>query len=165
MELVEAHKAGFTLFAVDCWSTAAHHCAWPTASSGWWPAAFAAPSIAILLLLLQPLLRLLRRDHPSPASSRQASLAAVIAIATLSDVCPQYVTERGAAAKILARTLGCTGSEGGLHPCTGSEGVRGMFREQSWKCCLWPSLNRCKPNLRGLGVYVCLLYTSDAADE
>ena len=29
--------AGITLFAVDCWSTAVHHCAWPTASSGWWP--------------------------------------------------------------------------------------------------------------------------------
>ncbi len=38
---------------------------------------------------------------------------------------------------------------------TGSEGVRGMFREQSWKCCLRPSLvNRCKPNFRGSGVYV-----------
>jgi len=37
---------------------------------------------------------------------------------------------------------------------TGSEGVRGMFREQSWKCCLWVTVNRCKPNFRGLGVYV-----------
>ena len=37
VESVEAHKAGITLFAADCWSTAAHHCAWPTASSGWWP--------------------------------------------------------------------------------------------------------------------------------
>ena len=27
--------------AADYWSTAAHHCAWPTSSSGWWPAAFA----------------------------------------------------------------------------------------------------------------------------
>jgi hypothetical protein len=32
--------------------------------------------------------------------------------------------------------------------------VRGMFREQSWKGCLWASLCRCKPNFRGLGVYV-----------
>ena len=37
---------------------------------------------------------------------------------------------------------------------TGSEGVRGMFREQSWKCCLRAQLCRCKPNFRGLGVYV-----------
>ena len=37
---------------------------------------------------------------------------------------------------------------------TGSEGVRGMFREQSWKCCLRASLCRCKPNFRGSGVYV-----------
>ncbi len=51
-------------------------------------------------------------------------------------------TERGAAAKVLGRTA------------TGSEGVRGMFREQSWKCCLWVTVNRCKPNFRGLGVYV-----------
>jgi hypothetical protein len=36
---------------------------------------------------------------------------------------------------------------------TGSEGVRGMFREQSWKCCLRASLCRCKPNFRGSGVY------------
>jgi len=50
-------------------------------------------------------------------------------------------TERGAAAKVLGRT--------------GSEGVRGMFREQSWKCCLWVITdNRCKPNFRGSGVYV-----------
>ena len=49
-------------------------------------------------------------------------------------------TERGAAAKVLGRT--------------GSEGVRGMFREQSWKCCLWVTVNRCKPNFRGSGVYV-----------
>ena len=27
VESVEAHKAGITLFAVDCWSTAAHDCA------------------------------------------------------------------------------------------------------------------------------------------
>jgi hypothetical protein len=66
--------------------------------------------LAILSLLLQPLLRLLRRDHPSPASSRQAG------------------------------QLCC--------------GVRGMFREQSWKCCLWVTVNRCKPNFRGSGVYV-----------
>jgi hypothetical protein len=26
VESVEAHKAGITLFAADCWSTAAHHC-------------------------------------------------------------------------------------------------------------------------------------------
>ena len=26
VESVEAHKAGITLFATDCWSTAAHHC-------------------------------------------------------------------------------------------------------------------------------------------
>ncbi len=45
--------------------------------------------LAILSLLLQPLLRLLRRDHPSPAS-RQASLAAVTAMATLADVCPHH---------------------------------------------------------------------------
>ena len=32
VESVEAHKAGITLCAADCWSTAAHHCAWPTAS-------------------------------------------------------------------------------------------------------------------------------------
>ena len=37
---------------------------------------------------------------------------------------------------------------------TGSEGVHGMFREQSWKCCLRASLCRCKPNFRGSGVYV-----------
>jgi len=49
-------------------------------------------------------------------------------------------TERGAAAKVLGRT--------------GSEGVRGMFREQSWKCCLWVTVNRCKPNFRGSRVYV-----------
>jgi len=69
---VEAYKAGITLFAADCWSTAAHHCAWPTASSGWWPPPLLPVPLAILSLLLQPLLRLLRRDHPSPASSRQA---------------------------------------------------------------------------------------------
>jgi hypothetical protein len=66
------------------------------------PAAFAASSIAILLLLLQPLLRLLRRDHPSPVpvAGRQVSLAAVTAMATLADVCPHHVTERGVAAKV-----------------------------------------------------------------
>jgi hypothetical protein len=42
----------------------------------------------------------------------------------------------------------------GLRSHRKSEGVRGMFREQSWKCCLWPSLNRCKPNFRGSGIYV-----------
>ena len=61
-------------------------------------------------------------------------------MATLADVCPHHETERGAAAKVLSRT--------------GSEGVRGGFREQSWKGCLRTSLNRCKPNFRGLGVYV-----------
>ena len=52
-------------------------------------------------------------------AGRQASLAAVAAMATLADVCPHHETERGAAAKVLGRT--------------GSEGVRGGFREQSWK--------------------------------
>ena len=42
-------------------------------------------------------------------------------MATLADVCPHHETERGAAAKVLSRT--------------GSEGVRGGFREQSWKGC------------------------------
>ena len=37
---------------------------------------------------------------------------------------------------------------------TGSEGVREMFREQSMLGCSWASLCRCKPNFRGLGVYV-----------
>ena len=77
MESVEAHKAGITLFAADCWSTAAHHCAWPTASSGWWPPPLLPLPLAILSLLLQPLLLLLRRDHPSPASSRQAGYIAL----------------------------------------------------------------------------------------
>jgi len=72
VESVEAHKAGITLFAANCWSTAAHHCAWPTASRGWWPPPLLPLPLAILSLLLQPLRRLLRRDHPSPASSRQA---------------------------------------------------------------------------------------------
>jgi len=91
VESVEAHKAGITLFAADCWSTAAHHCAWPTASSGWWPPPLLPVPLAILSLLLQPLLRLLRRDDSSPASrGRQASLAAVTAMATLADVCPHH---------------------------------------------------------------------------
>ena len=69
----EAHKAGMvTLFAVDCWSTAAHLSAWPIASSGWPPPPLLPLPQAILSPLLQPLLRLLRRGHPSPASSRQA---------------------------------------------------------------------------------------------
>ena len=75
-----------------------------------------------------------------PVAGRQASLAAVAAMATLADVCPHLETERGAAAKVLSRT--------------GSEGVRGGFREQSWKGCLRASFCRCKPNFRGLGVYV-----------
>jgi hypothetical protein len=39
---------------------------------------------------------------------------------------------------------------------TGSEGVRGMFHEQSWKMeMLFAAFaNRCKPNFRGSGVYV-----------
>ena len=92
VESVEAHKAGITLFAADCWSTAAHHCAWPTASSGWWPLPLLPLPLAILSLLLQPLRRLLRRDHPSPSTvaGRQASLAAVTAMATLADVCPHH---------------------------------------------------------------------------
>ena len=61
-------------------------------------------------------------------------------MATLADVCPHHETERGAAAKVLGRTE--------------SEGVRGGFREQSLKCCLRASFCRCKPNFRGLGVYV-----------
>ena len=61
-------------------------------------------------------------------------------MATLADVCPHHETERGAAAKVLSRT--------------GSEGVRGGFREQSWKGCLRASFCRCKPNFRGTGVYV-----------
>ena len=110
-----------TLFAVDCWSTAAHLCAWPIASrfQRLAAAAFAASSSsnpyafacshccgccgAATLLL--------------PVAGRQASLAAVSAMATLADVCPHHETERGAAAKVLGRT--------------GSEGVRGGFREQS----------------------------------
>ena len=72
VESVEAHKAGIALCAIDCWSTAAHHYAWPTASSGWWPPPLLPVPLAILSLLLQPLLQLLRRDHPYPASSRQA---------------------------------------------------------------------------------------------
>ena len=36
VESVEPHKAGITLLAADCWSTAAHHCACPIASGGWW---------------------------------------------------------------------------------------------------------------------------------
>jgi hypothetical protein len=92
VESVEAHKAGITLFEADCWSTAAHHCAWPTASSGWWPPPLLPVPLAILSLLLQPLLRLLRRDDSSPASrGRQASLAAVTAMATLADVCPHHL--------------------------------------------------------------------------
>ena len=86
MESVEAHKAGITLFAADCWSTAAHHCAWPTASSGWWPPPLLPLPLAILLPLLQPLRRLLRRDD----SGRQASLAAVTAMDTLADICPHH---------------------------------------------------------------------------
>ena len=74
--------------------------------------------LAIILLLLQPLLRLLRRVL-LPVAGRQASLAAVTAMATLADVCPHHETERGAAAKVLERI--------------GSEGVREGFREQSWK--------------------------------
>ena len=77
VESVEAHKAGITLFAADCWSTAAHHCAWPTASSGWWPPPLLPLPLAILSLLLQPLRRLLRCDHPSPASSRDVLHAGV----------------------------------------------------------------------------------------
>ncbi len=50
-----------------------------------------------------------------PVTGRQASLAAVAAMATLADVCPHHETERGAAAKVLGRT--------------GSEGVREGFRE------------------------------------
>jgi hypothetical protein len=62
-------------------------------------------------------------------------------MATLADVCPHHETwERGVAAKVQGRT--------------GSEGVRGMFREQSWKGCLRASLCRCRPNFRGSGVYV-----------
>ena len=61
-------------------------------------------------------------------------------MATLADVCPHHETERGAAAKVLSRT--------------GSEGVHGGFREQSWKGCLRASFCRCKPNFRGSGVYV-----------
>ncbi len=72
VESVEAHKAGIALFEADCWSTAAHHCAWPTASSGWWPPPLLPVPLAILSLLLQPLLRRLSRDDSSPASSRQA---------------------------------------------------------------------------------------------
>ena len=92
VESVEAHKAGNTLFAADYWSTAAHHCAWPTASRGWWPPPLLPLPLAILSLLLQPLRRLLRRDHPSPSTvaGRQASLAAVTAMATLADVCPHH---------------------------------------------------------------------------
>ena len=129
------------------WSTAAHQCAWPTASRGWWPAAFAASSIAILLLLLQPLLRLLRllrRDHPSPASSRQAGQPCCghrhgHPFGCMSSPCDG---ERGG-----SQGAGRTGSEG-------YEGGRVGFREQSWKGCLRTSLNRCKPNFRGSVVYV-----------
>ena len=134
-----------TLFAVVCWSTAAHICAWPIASSGWPPPPLLPlPQAQFFRLCLQPLLRLLRRGHPSPillpVAGRQASLAAVADMATLADVCPHHETERGAAAKVLGRT--------------GSEGVRGGFREQSWKGCLRASFCRCKTNFRGLGVYV-----------
>ena len=109
------------------------------ASSGWPPPPLLPLSQAILSPL--PAAIAVRRGHPSPASSgRQASLAAVAAMATLADVCPHHETERGAAAKVLSRT--------------GSEGVRGGFREQSWKGCLRASFCRCKPNFRGLGVYV-----------
>ena len=100
--------------------------------------------LAILSLLLQPLLRACGCCGATtlllPVAGRQASLAAVAAMATLADVCPHHETERGAAAKVLGRT--------------GSEGVRGGFREQSWKGCLRASFCRCKPNFRGLGVYV-----------
>ena len=106
VESVEAHKAGITLFAADCWSTAAHHCAWPTASSGWWPPPLLPLPLAILSLLLQPLRRLLRRDHPSPASSRQAGQPCCGHRHghPFADVCPHHETERGAAAKVLGRT-------------------------------------------------------------
>ena len=70
--------------------------------------------LAIILLLLQPLLRLLRRVL-LPVAGRQASLAAVTAMATLADVCPHHETERG-------------GSQGAARR-TGSEGVREGFRE------------------------------------
>jgi hypothetical protein len=56
-------------------------------------------------------------------------------------------TERGAAAKVLGRT--------------GSEGVRGMFREQSWKCCLWVSytlpMQTEFPRFGGLRSEICRL--------
>ena len=81
---------------------------------------------------------------PSPASSRQAGQPCCGRRHghPCGCKCPHHETERGAAAKVLSRT--------------GSEGVRGGFREQSWKGCLRPSLtgNRCKPNFRGSGVYV-----------
>ena len=101
----EAHKAGMiTLFAVVCWSTAAHICAWPIASSGWPPPPLLPlPQAQFFRLCLQPLLRLLRRGHPSPillpVAGRQASLAAVADMATLADVCPHHETERGLAAR------------------------------------------------------------------
>ncbi len=40
---------------MDCWSTAAHHCAWPTASSGWWPPPLLPLPLAMLSLLLHRL--------------------------------------------------------------------------------------------------------------
>ena len=131
VESVEAHKAGITLFAADCWSTAAHHCAWPTASSGWWPPPLLPLPLAILSLLLQPLLRLLRRDHPSPASSRQAGQ-------------PRCGRRHGHPCGCLSSPLRRS-ERGGSQRCwllgrIISEGVREGFREKSWKGCLRASM-------------------------
>ena len=74
----EAHKAGMiTLFAVDCWSTAAHLCLCFSVLGPLLPAVGRRRICCLFLkqffrLCLQPLLRLLRRGHPSPASSQQA---------------------------------------------------------------------------------------------
>ena len=72
-------------------------------------AAFAVSSSSNSFAFAAAMLRLLRRDHPSPASSRQAGQPCCgrrpAATLGLADVCPHHETERGVAAKVLGRPV------------------------------------------------------------
>ena len=103
----------------------------------WWSQPSAAQSDALSLARHAVALATDASDAPLPP---HAAMTISISATSVKSTRSSMATERGAAAKVLGRT--------------GSEGVRGMFREQSWKCCLWVTVNRCKPNFRGLGVYV-----------